>query len=187
MNNLLTGKLVRLAAPNPETDDVIVASWQRDTEYTRLLEVDPVTLSSAKHWRERFERTPNDRFFGFAVRALADDKLIGFVNLMGVNHVNGNAWVGIGIGERDYRGKGYGTDAMKLVLRFAFLELNLHRVTLNALATNARAIRAYEKCGFVMEGITRGGEHRNRAHDDLVTMGVLRREWENANGLKVER
>ncbi len=174
-----SGKLVRLAAPDPEKDAQIEASWDKDTVYTRLLAVDPVTPPNVQAQRERMERPRNEKFFPFVVRTLADDKLIGFVILMNVNHVHGDAFVGIGMGDPEYRGKGYGTDAMNLILRFAFQELNLHRVSLDAVATNARAIRSYEKCGFVHEGQTRGTEFRNNIRDNLVSMGILRTEWKD--------
>ena len=86
--------------------------------------------------------------------------------------------MGIGIGERDCWGKGYGTDAMRVVLRFAFVELNLHRVGLNVFEYNPRAIRSYEKAGFVEEGRLRGFLHRNNRRWDLIFMGILRDEWE---------
>ncbi len=177
MNNLFTGTLVRLVAQDPE-NAATIASWAKDTVYARLLAVEPVTPLNPKALRERMERPHNETFFRFGVRTLADDKLIGFVILMHVNHTHGDAFVGIGMGDADYRGKGYGTDAMNLVLRYAFQELNLHRVSLDAVVTNARAIRSYEKCGFVHEGQTRGTEFRNGVHDNLVTMGILRGEWE---------
>ncbi len=178
-NSLFTGRLVRLAAREPENDAATIAAWDRDTEYNRLLSVEPVLPPRLKDAREMLERPIKDRFFPFGIRTLADDKLIGFVILMNVNHVYGDAFVGIGMGDPAYRGKGYGTDAMNLVLRFAFQELNLHRVSLDAVATNTRAVRSYEKCGFVHEGQTRGTEFRNGVRDNLVCMGILRTEWKD--------
>lgn len=182
-DSLFTGKLVRLAAQDPEKDAATIATWDKDTEYTRLLEVEPVMPPNLKATRQRIERPRSERFFPFGVRTLADDKLIGFVVLLRINHVHGDAFVGIGMGDPAYRGKGYGTDAMNLILRYAFQELNLHRVSLDAVATNARAVRSYEKCGFVLEGQTRGTEFRNGTRDNIVTMGILREEWE----LKIDR
>lgn len=176
--NLLIGKLVRLAAQDPEKDAATIASWEQDTGYTRLLSVPPVQPPSVGARRKRLEGELEHEFYSFGVRTTAQDKLIGFVILMGVNHIHCDAWVGIGIGDPGFRGKGYGTEAMQLVLKFAFQELNLHRVSLDALATNARAVRSYEKCGFVPEGQTRGAELRDGVRDNLIFMGILRREWE---------
>lgn len=176
--DLWDGKLVRLVAQDPEKDVATKASWDKDTDFTRLLSFEPVTPPNAKEFRERLERPLNGRFYPFSVRTLEDDKLIGFVVVMHVSHVHGDAWVGIGMGEREYRGKGYGTDAMKLALRFAFQELNMHRVSLDALADNLRAVRSYEKCGFKAEGYMRHADFRDGRRSDLITMGVLRRDWE---------
>lgn len=175
--HLLRGKLVRLTARD-ERDVDTIAGWDRDTHYNRLLSVEPVTPPDRRAVRKMVERELNPKFYPFGVRTLNDDKLIGFVVLMHVDHVHGDAFVGIGIGDGEYRGKGYGSDAMNVVLRFAFLELNLHRVSLDAVSTNTPAIRSYVKVGFVHEGGTRGTEHRGGKREDLVSMGILRSEWQ---------
>ncbi len=174
-NQLLTGKLVRLAAPRTE-EAKFLAEWSADAEYQRLMEVHPVRPHNAKFFQARMERDLSEHFFVFSIRTLADDEFIGDILLMFVNHMHGDCLVGIGIGNRAYWGKGYGSDAMNVILRFAFQELNLHRVSLYALASNTRALRSYEKCGFVHEGRIRGAEHRG-ARDDVAAMGVLRDEW----------
>jgi RimJ/RimL family protein N-acetyltransferase len=104
--------------------------------------------------------------------------LIGFIGLFGIEWNHGNAWVGIGLGERDYWGKGYGTDAMCAILDYAFNELNLYRVTLDVFEYNPRAIRSYEKAGFQLEGRVRKMIHRDGRRWDVLVMGVLRDEWE---------
>jgi RimJ/RimL family protein N-acetyltransferase len=86
--------------------------------------------------------------------------------------------VGIGIGEAEYRGKGYGTDAMQVILGFAFRELNLHRVSLSVFEYNPRAIRSYEKAGFRHEGRLRAEINRDGRRWDVLMMGILRTEWE---------
>lgn len=92
--------------------------------------------------------------------------------------------MGLGIGERDFWGKGYGTDLMKLILRYAFLEVNLRRVTLTVFEYNPRAIRAYEKAGFRHEGRIRGGLYRDGKRYDELFMGVLREEWLNLESIE---
>jgi RimJ/RimL family protein N-acetyltransferase len=82
------------------------------------------------------------------------------------------------IGEREYWGKGYGTDAMNLLTRYAFMELNLHRVSLGVHSYNTRALRCYEKAGFRTEGAIRGETFREGRRSDDIYMGILRREWE---------
>ncbi len=179
-NDLLTGNLVYLTAQNPDTDAEAYAKWEHDSEFERLLSVKPILPVGTKAWRERLEEKPEDRFLPFAIRTLADDKLIGFVSLFGLTNQHGDCWVGIGIGDHDYWGKGYGTDAMRIILRYAFQELNRHRVSLNLLSTNERAQRSYEKCGFIPEGRTRETDKRMLERSDLTYMGILRHEWEAA-------
>lgn len=179
--SLLQGQLVRLAAQDPEKDAEALARWTFDSEYSRLLDSDPARPATARKQRENLERwagRQDNNGAGFGIHTLADDKLIGFVGFWVVNWANAEAFVGIGLGERDYWGKGYGTDAMRLALRFAFHEFNLRRVSLEAFAYNPRAIRSYEKAGFRVEGRQREVMRRDGQRSDVVSMGILRDEWE---------
>jgi RimJ/RimL family protein N-acetyltransferase len=95
--------------------------------------------------------------------------------------------MGIQIGEREYWGKGYGTDALRVLLRYAFDELNLARVSLSVLEGNVRAMRSYEKCGFKYEGRERQAWAYEGRRWDEVYMGLLREEWEAMNNDQGER
>jgi RimJ/RimL family protein N-acetyltransferase len=179
-NKLYEGKLVRIATAEPEMMAEAFSRWGRNSEYIRLLDTDLLRNWSAKKAKEWFEGSlekddPLD--YTFLVRTLEEDKLIGFFGLW-VNWNNGEAWVGIGMGEPEFWGKGYGTDAMRLALRYAFHELNLRRVTLGVFEYNERAQKSYEKAGFVYEGRIREEIHRNGRHWDGILMGILRAEWE---------
>ena len=92
-----------------------------------------------------------------------------------------NPLIGIGLGAREYWGQGYGTDAMQTLLRYAFTEMNLRRLTLLVFDYNPRAIRSYEKCGFVKEGTVRGVLQREGQRWDWHYMGILKEEWESLN------
>lgn len=174
--DLFTGQLVRLAAPS-EDEKAAFARWSNDPDYMRHLDDDPVRPMAAEHFSlPRKEGAPHS--VEFRIRTLADDKLIGFVALFNIKWSNGSAVLAIGIGEPDYRGKGYGSDALDLTISYAFRELNLHRVGLSVIGYNARAIRAYEKVGFVREGVRREAIHRDGRRYDEVLMGILRSEWE---------
>lgn len=178
-NQLLTGKLVRLTAQDPATDPEAIERWDHDSEYTRLLSIEPVRPTSAREAREWMEKPRGESAFRFSIHTLQDDRIIGFLNVMRVDYINGNCFVGIGIGEREFWSKGYGTDAMKLALRFAFTELNMQRVSLDLLASNARAQRSYEKCGFRVEGVERRSEGRDGSRQDILAMGILVDEWQD--------
>ncbi len=185
MKDLFRGALVRFTAEDPETYAKQEVRWQRDSEFMRLAAPDPLSLSSEKKIKEdlekRFEKGPQPERHLFSVRTLADDKLIGDLGLW-VNLIHSEAWVGLGIGDRDFWSKGYGTDMMKIALRYAFLELGLQRVSLGLHEYNPRALRSYEKAGFRLEGRTRKDILREGKRTDTLWMGILRHEWLQQNG-----
>ena len=154
------------------------ARWDRDVEYMRLLDSDPHRLMTAKQIKAAIEKDEAEsQEIQFAIRTLAEDRLIGFVALDGINWPHGDSFVGIGIGDRAYWGRGYGTDAMRVLLRYAFTELNLSRLSLNVFSYNQRALRSYEKAGFVVEGRQRQALQRDGQYHNLIFMGVLCDEW----------
>jgi RimJ/RimL family protein N-acetyltransferase len=184
-SNLLRGSLIRLAADEPAVLGEALARWHIDSEYLRLLDADPTNCFSAKQfteWIQKDQEKDPPPFYLFSIRILKDDRLIGFVGLDRDVYPHGDAFVGIGIGERDYWGKGYGTDAMEVILCYAFLELNLRRVSLDTFEYNPRAIRSYEKTGFIHEGQARKFLLREGHRWDLLFMGILRDEWLARNG-----
>jgi RimJ/RimL family protein N-acetyltransferase len=123
-----------------------------------------------------------DDFYGFTIQIIEGADPIGMIDLGGFDWTARNCWVGIGIGEREYWGKGYGTEAMNLVLRYAFACLNLNRVSLTVFEYNPRAYQSYIKCGFREEGRLRQFMQREGERYDLIYMGILREAWETAQG-----
>jgi len=186
MKDLFRGEFVRLTSEEPEFIAKHEARWQRDTEFRRLADGDPVDLFSEKKIKEGFEKSGEDGFkpdrYYFTIRALSDDKPIGFLGLWLNLLTHAEVWVAIGIGDRDYWSKGYGTDAMKLCLRYAFMELGAQRVSLGLFDYNPRALKSYEKAGFRLEGRTRGDMLRNGQRHDSLWMGILRDEWIEMQG-----
>ncbi len=176
----LSGTLVRLTAEDPQALAEACARWNGNSEYLRLLDATAANQISAKkitEWIEKDQEKIPAKEWLFGIRSLEDGKLLGFIDLEGSTFPHGDAFVGIGIGEKEFWGKGYGTDAMKVILRYAFQELNLRRVSLNTFQYNPRAIRSYEKAGFVHEGRMRDFLHREGMRGDLLFMGILREEW----------
>jgi len=181
---LLRGALVRLAAPNPETDSETIAAWSRDAEFQHLLETGVPRLRTAGAVRAIFaelqgDEKPRDQVFAFVIRTLSDDRLIGFTDLDIGHWSQRDAYLAIGIGPQEYWGQGYGTDAMRVLMRFAFMELNLERLTLNVFAYNERALRSYLKAGFQVEGRQRERLRRGSRRYDMIFMGILRDEWQS--------
>jgi RimJ/RimL family protein N-acetyltransferase len=177
-NDLFRGKLVRLAAPRDD-DAQAFARWSQDADYLRAVDTDYARPISPEVAAKRFSAGESDpNTVAFRIRTLDDDRLIGFVALHSIEWNNRAALLAIGIGEREYRGKGYGSETLRLVLRHAFGELNLLRVGLDVISDNAAAIRAYERAGFAHEGAMRQAVLRDGRYHDRLVMGILREEWE---------
>jgi RimJ/RimL family protein N-acetyltransferase len=180
MKDLFRGELVRFTLEEPETRAKAEIRWQRDTEFHRLVDGDPAHLTSEKKIKEWFEKKDEEGFkperYSFSVRTLAEDKYIGFLSLW-VDLIHREAWVGLGIAEREFWSKGYGSDMMKLCLQYAFMELCVERVSLGLHEYNPRALKSYEKCGFQLEGRTRKDGMREGRRNDTLWMGILREEW----------
>lgn len=180
MKDLFRGELVRFTLEEPEVAAKADIRWQRDSELHRLSDNNPARLNSEKKLKEWIEKQgetgfPPDRYF-FSVRTLAEDQYIGFLGLW-VDLIHREAWVGLGIGERDFWSKGYGTDMMRLCQRYVFSELSMERLSLGLFEYNPRALRSYEKCGFRLEGRTRQDTLREGKRYDSLWMGILRAEW----------
>ena len=175
------GELVRLSVEDPQIFAEAFVHWNQDSLYYRLLDTDPPRLWSIKKikmWVENDLEPGTPEEIQFGIRTLGHDELIGFVSLDGINWVDHNCYVAIGIGDRDFWGKGYGTDAMRLMLRYGFGQLNLHRMSLTVFAYNSRAIYSYEKCGFKHEGRIREFILRDGIRSDMLHMGILRKDWD---------
>lgn len=184
MKDLFRGELIRLSAEEPEFQAKQEALWRRDSEFHRLADADPASVISVKKfqtWLEKNIEEVKPERYPFGIRALAEDKLIGFMGLW-LSLIHSEVWVGIAIGDRDYWGKGYGTEAMKLGVQYAFLELGVQRVSLGVHAYNPRAQKSYEKVGFRLEGRTRLDMLREGRRTDSLWMGILRDEWFEAHG-----
>lgn len=176
--NLFHGSYVKLTATREE-DVGVMARWVEDSEYLRNVDTDIALPISEKQLE--LEGEPNHKEVYFRLRTLSDDELIGFVCIHSIEWNNRVGTLAIGIGEADNRNKGYGTDAVKLILRYAFHELNLNRVGLEVIEYNGGGIRAYEKAGFQLEGRVREAVCRDGQIYDRLMMGILRSEWESLN------
>jgi RimJ/RimL family protein N-acetyltransferase len=105
---------------------------------------------------------------------------IGNLYLRGIDWINRHAELHIFIGAEGYRSKGYGKEALRLVLSHAFDDLGLRRIFLHVLASNDRARRLYRKCGFVEEGCLRRHALKSGEFQDVILMGILCEDWQAA-------
>lgn len=181
MQNLFHGTHVRLAAATPD-DLPIVAQWSTDAEFLRRLQFTPVRPFNQHDASESYLGGGHGHTHThFRLRTLADDRLVGYVVLYDIYWNLQTANVGIAIGDPAHRGKGYGRDGMQLILRYAFNELNLHRVGLTVLERNHAARHVYESVGFVVEGILRDTDYRDGIRGNDVQMSILAHEWRARN------
>ncbi|MCD6507633.1 GNAT family N-acetyltransferase [Candidatus Poribacteria bacterium] len=176
---MLVGEKVRLRALE-RTDIPRLVKWLNDPEVKRYLRMYwPMSQAEEEIWFERQLSNPNARIFAIEAE---DGTHIGNISLDEIDWKNRKAIMGIIIGERDYWDQGYGSDAVKTLLSFAFHELNLNRIELSVYDFNPRAIRCYEKCGFVIEGRLRQSIFRNGRYHDELKMAILREEWRCQKG-----
>lgn len=177
VNDIFCGERVRLAALNIERETSFFELSSRNSQYMRLLDGEPAVMFNTKRQQEQLEQYQSSGWL-FVIRTTAEDRPIGMIDLEPVDWAAGDSWVGIGIRDVDYWGKGYGTEAMRILLRYAFNELNLHRVSLDVFEYNPRAYQSYLKAGFKEEGRRRMWLNRAGKRWDLIYMGILRSEWE---------
>lgn len=126
-------------------------------------------------WLERHRTHENEILWCIAIES--DDRCIGHVGLYRIDARVRKADIAILIGDRDCQGRGIGTAVTRAVVTYGFRELNLHRIALQVLATNGRAVRLYEGLGFSREGSLRHEQFRDGRYVDMLLMSVLEGEW----------
>jgi RimJ/RimL family protein N-acetyltransferase len=153
--------------------------WLNDWEVGRFLVPGVPFLFNLEDETDWFEQRRKDKnSMVFAILALPEKQLIGNCGLHNLDWKNRAAVFGIFIGDKNYWNKGYGTDATRTLLRFAFEQLGLNRMELEVYDFNPRAIRAYEKAGFRRDGVRRQALYRDGAFHDIYLMGILREDWD---------
>jgi len=111
--------------------------------------------------------------YNFAIEDIETNKYIGGCGIQNVNWLARVATVGIMIGDKDYWGKGYGTDAMKVLINFIFNDMNINKIRLGTFSFNERAIKSYEKCGFKVEGILKNEIFKDGKYYDEIIMSIF--------------
>lgn len=175
---MYTGKLVKLRAYE-EKDIKKAQEFINDPEIKYLLQnivPFPLTYADEKKFIDGISAFKDD--YTFAIDTL-DGHYIGGCGLNNVDWKNRVAVVGIVIGDKDYWGRGYGSDAMHLLIDFIFNEMNMNKVQLHVYSYNERAIKSYLKCGFVEEGRLRQTQYKRGVYHDEVVMGLLKEEYDS--------
>lgn len=167
-----------------EKDPAIEAKWTHDSEFMRMMDTAPARPMSAALIRKQYEKLEkrideNKNIYHFMIRAKMDDRLIGTAEVQRIEWTNGNCFLRLGIGAAEDRGKGYGTQALGMLLRFAFAELNLFRVSAMVPEYNEIAIALLNKFGFVQEVCRRKALERDGRRWDLYVFGLLKDEWQD--------
>jgi RimJ/RimL family protein N-acetyltransferase len=139
----------------------------------------PLSVAQVKKKYEAIEKEVEEskRLFHFTIRGKEDDRLLGFVRIEGIEWSHGIGSLKLAIGDPAERSKGFGSDALQLILRFAFSELNLYRVSAVVGEDNPEAMKFFKKFGFVEEVRRRKVLLRDGHTWDLIHLGLLKDEW----------
>jgi RimJ/RimL family protein N-acetyltransferase len=177
----MQGKLVRLRGFEKSDADAMLR-WASDEDVVRWHGPPdwPASRAQAERYIERMTAADSaDK--GFAIETL-DGALVGDCGLRKIDWKSRKAEFFITIGEKGFWDKGFATETLKLVSRLAFDKMNLNRLWLSVLVDNPRAVRCYEKCGFVREGLLRQESYVDGKYRDVLTMALLREDHDRTRG-----
>lgn len=179
---LFEGKDIRFGPLDYEKDPEIEARWTHDSEFMRMMDTAaarPMSAAMVKKQYEKLEKQidENKNQYFFAIRAREDNRLIGKAAIQWIEWANGNGFLRFGIGAEQDRRKGYGSQMMQMLLRFAFAEVNLFRLTAVVPEYNVAAIALLQKFGFIEEVRRRQSLERDGRRWDLLVFGLLKDEW----------
>jgi RimJ/RimL family protein N-acetyltransferase len=177
--SIVYGKRVRLRGAERSDLEKFV-TWINDPEVTAGLTLFlPMSSVDEEKWFENaMQRPQEEKPLVIDMKDGTDWRLIGNSSFFAFDWVARSAEVGIMIGDKTVWNQGFGSEVMTLLLRHGFGTLNLNRIYLRVFAENKRAIRAYEKVGFVHEGCMRQAAYKNGLYSDVLYMSVLREEWD---------
>ena len=170
------GKLVRLRAYR-KNDIPKAQEFLNDFEVRKLLQPTvpyPYTMEDEEKWYEGISAIKDT--YTFAIETL-DGIYLGGCGVNSIDWKNRKAEIGIFIGDKDYWGKGYGSDAIQILVKFIFEEMNINKIGLSVYSYNERAKKAYKKCGFVEDGVLREEIFREGKYHDEIIMSMLKREY----------
>lgn len=179
---LFEGSLIRLTPLDHDKDAEIESRWTHDPAFMRMMFTDPMRPLSPSQVKKKYEAIEKEveeekNLFHFRIHTREESRLIGFGEVYWVLWATGTGCLRLGIGDpADWR-KGYGRDALRLLLRFAFSELNLHRLTAIIPEYNRPAMQLFTNAGFIEEVRRREALARDGRRWDSIHLGLLRSEW----------
>jgi RimJ/RimL family protein N-acetyltransferase len=178
---LFEGTDIRFGPIDHDKDPEVESRWTHDLSYLRMLGRElarPLSQAQLKKKYEGIEKGMEERNqIYYTIRRKEDDGLLGFVRLFWIEWSHGAAQLQMGIGDPAERGKGYGSQALGMILRFAFDELNLYRLTAVVGEDNPRGVNFFQKFGFVEEVRRRKALLRDGQTYDLLMLGLIKDEW----------
>jgi len=179
---LFESKLVRLAPIDHEKDPEVESRWTHDLSFLRAMDRKlalPLSVAQVKKRYEAIEKEVDEskRLFHFTIRGRDDLRYLGYVRIEGIEWTHATGSLRLGIGDQLERDKGYGGETLVLMLRFAFSELNLYRLSALVGEDNPGALRFFTRHGFIEEVRQRKAILREGQAWDLVHLGILRDEW----------
>ena len=172
-------KGVNLYFSNIENRDMeYLYQWFSDVEFLKYYDYLPPIPQNEEEVNKTFnDYEANEESKVFAIRLLSDNKIIGIAGYDDIIKSNETATLFIGIGNKHLRGKGYGKEALAILLDYGYNTMDLHRIQLNVLGFNVSAIKLYESAGFKKEGIFREFVLRDKERYDMFLYGLLKNEW----------
>lgn len=174
---MYTGEKVRLREYRRE-DAPKAQAYINEPEIKRLLGGAPFPLTLWDEEKFIAQQSARSDTYSFAIETIADGHYIGGCGINALDWKNRVAEIGIFIGDKAYWNQGYGTDALKVLLRFVFYQLNLHKISLQVLSFNERAQKVYKRLGFIEEGRLRQERYVDGTYYDLLVMGLLKEEFD---------
>ncbi len=161
-----------------ESDLMQIRKWVNEEETVRYLSNIFLYPQSEEQTRDFLERAMSDEWKGFVIAEKETGDYIGQIDFVELDEINGYGEIGIVIGDPELTSRGIGTEALKLILDFGFNNLRLNRIELVCWSFNKRGQKAYEKAGFIKEGIRRQKLFRDGKYYDEYCYGILKKEWE---------
>jgi RimJ/RimL family protein N-acetyltransferase len=178
---MIYGERIRLRAIKHD-DLPLFVEWLNDPEVIQgLMLFLPFSLEDEEDWYDGIRKKPlEERPFVIEIQTEESWEPIGNCGLFNINWRIRETELGIVIGAKNHWNKGYGTQALELILKHGFDTLNLNRIALRVYENNPRAIRAYEKAGLIPEGRLRQGHYQQGEYVDVILMSILRTEWQKS-------